>query len=193
MTQHLSSLVDELARRFPMVAIASEINKQMPGLIDFMASKAPVESASPSANLALDGAAEAALNTRAQASAPEGDAAFERECADIDTILAKLGLTVEQARTEGGALRVARICNHIQETIDALAQAHSFGVAMSDNYTRSNAKAGEVESLPSKWRRWAENMRGKVAANRIRDCADELEAALSTQRGDASEMGNGNG
>jgi hypothetical protein len=59
---------------------------------------------------------------------------YERESNDIDRILARLGLTVDRARTECGALHVPRILNHIQETLDALAAAHNNAVAMSDKY-----------------------------------------------------------
>lgn len=55
---------------------------------------------------------------------------FERECDDADKICAALGLTVEQARTEGGSLNVPKILNHIQETLDALKEASAFGAAM---------------------------------------------------------------
>jgi hypothetical protein len=60
--------------------------------------------------------------------------AFEQECGDVDKILLKLGLEPDSVRTQGGYLMVPRILNHIQETLDALAQATNFGAEMSDKY-----------------------------------------------------------
>lgn len=59
---------------------------------------------------------------------------FKRECCDVDEIIAKLGLTTEQARTEGGVLRVQRILNHIQETLDALADASNRATDFANKY-----------------------------------------------------------
>lgn len=61
-------------------------------------------------------------------------AAFEQECSDVDQILRKLGLKPESVRTQGGYLMVPRILNHIQETLDALAQATQFGQDMAAKY-----------------------------------------------------------
>jgi len=59
---------------------------------------------------------------------------WDKECDDVDRIIEKLGMTIEQARTEGGCLHLPRILNHIQETFDALALATEFGGHMSDKY-----------------------------------------------------------
>jgi len=59
---------------------------------------------------------------------------WDKECDDVDRIIEKLGMTIEQARTEGGCLHLPRILNHIQETLDALALATEFGGHMSDKY-----------------------------------------------------------
>lgn len=47
------------------------------------------------------------------------EAELRRECTDADRVCLALGLTIEQARTEGGSLHVPRILNHIQETLAA--------------------------------------------------------------------------
>ncbi len=62
---------------------------------------------------------------------------FERECADADRILEKLGIGVERGRTDGGSLHVTRILNHIQETLDALSGAD----AASKHFTAKHAEA----------------------------------------------------
>jgi len=89
---------------------------------------------------------------------------WDKECDDVDRIIEKLGMTIEQARTEGGCLHLPRILNHIQETLDALAVADGFGRHMSDKYvaavhaaTHLPAQAAQVED----WRvgmfeRWRE-------------------------------------
>jgi len=43
----------------------------------------------------------------------------------VDYLIVKLGLTEEQAWTEGGSLNAPRICNHVQETLIALEEANS--------------------------------------------------------------------
>lgn len=79
--------------------------------------------------------------------ASASDKHLEQEQDDTDKILAKLGLTVERARTECGYLRVNDILNHIQETLDALAEAHSARVEMTDRYIKlASARVPE-----SKW------------------------------------------
>lgn len=59
---------------------------------------------------------------------------WERESRDADRICAKLGLTPEQYRTEGGSLHVPHILNHIQETLDALADASQKAASFCDKY-----------------------------------------------------------
>lgn len=58
----------------------------------------------------------------------ELEAEWRRECDDADKIMEKIGLTIEQARTDGGSLKVAFICNHIQETLDALAATQALQI-----------------------------------------------------------------
>lgn len=41
--------------------------------------------------------------------------------------------------------------------------------------------SGNLADLPAKWRRWADGLYRAEPANRIRDCADELETALAQQ------------
>jgi hypothetical protein len=48
---------------------------------------------------------------------------YDRELANVDKIIAKIGIPLDRARTDGGSLHVPRILNHIQETLDALVQA----------------------------------------------------------------------
>lgn len=40
-----------------------------------------------------------------------------------------------------------------------------------------------ASDLPAKWRRWADGLCGIQAANRIRDCADDLDSALNQRVG----------
>lgn len=75
--------------------------------------------------------------------------AFERECADVDRILEKLGIGVERGRTEGGSLNVPRILNHIQETLDALALADAAHKHFAAKYADA-AHARRVE-CPEGW------------------------------------------
>jgi len=78
---------------------------------------------------------------------------WDKECDDVDRIIEKLGMTIEQARTEGGCLHLPRILNHIQETLDALAVADGFGRHITDKYVAGvhaanhpPAQAAQVET-----------------------------------------------
>lgn len=112
--------------------------------------------ASPAAQAGIDPALEAAavplpesISTRvnnlreraAQSSADILRAGWERECADVDKIIEKLGIPLERARTEGGSLNVPRILNHIQETLDALGNATAFGAHLNDRIAAAQASA----------------------------------------------------
>ena len=61
--------------------------------------------------------------------------AFDSECSDVSRILAKIGMSEESARTDAGILHVPRICNHIQETLDALSSQTKFGADMVSKYS----------------------------------------------------------
>lgn len=58
---------------------------------------------------------------------------FEHECSDVDRIVQAIGL-VTAPRTECGSLRVNDIVQHVKETLDALATAHSASVDFSNKY-----------------------------------------------------------
>ena len=58
---------------------------------------------------------------------------FEHECSDVDRIVRAIGV-VTAPRTECGSLRVNDIVRHINETLDALAAAHSASVDFSNKY-----------------------------------------------------------
>jgi len=73
--------------------------------------------------------------------------AYKAECTDFDRVLAKIGVTAEDARTEGGVLQVARICNHLQETYDALCLSQEFGADMVSKYSASSKQLSAAQSL----------------------------------------------
>ena len=76
-----------------------------------------------------------------------------KEVDDIDKIVEKLGLTVEQARTDGGCLHLPRILNHIQETLDALAvpcEAMRLLIAIREDDYLSDSSRHRIDTLVAK-------------------------------------------
>lgn len=74
----------------------------------------------------------------------ELEAEWRRECDDADKIMEKIGLTIEQARTDGGSLKVAFICNHIQETLDALAATRALQIDTVNKMVRLERENAEL-------------------------------------------------
>lgn len=74
----------------------------------------------------------------------ELEAEWRRECDDADKIMEKIGLTIEQARTDGGSLKVAFICNHIQETLDALAATQALQIDTFNKMVRLERENAEL-------------------------------------------------
>ena len=89
----------------------------------------------------------AALRELAALKAQQPHDAFARECADIDKILVKPGIPLEKARTKAGNLHLPRIMNHIQETLDALVDAHNAAVNLATRAIKAQQPSGAQAGL----------------------------------------------
>jgi len=150
------------------------MNKMLEDLAEVVAEITPRSPGGPwvAANFIRTHHAEIAQNAEA---AKRLHICWGKEVDDIDKIVEKLGLTVEQARTDGGCLHLPRILNHIQETLDALAVSTDLAGAMSDKYVASNKQLNEaakrLEAAERDAARWrylvSENNKGMHGKYRI--------------------------